>query len=148
MACSGFYCAIHVLSTGCPSEVHRPVDNARSYPFSEVPGVITTTYINELRNAVIAEAAARKVNVNWTTPASTSTKIDYGTGGQHILELLDSVLDSLGMIGGYNYSGIVQREHYDDIKNRVNALYRDCLCNGNCGLYNVCNCYGNCGCNY
>lgn len=148
MACRGFYCAVHVLSTGCPSEVHRPVDNARSYPFSEVPGVITTTYINELRDAVIAEAAARKVDVNWTTPASTSTKIDYGTGGQHILELLDSVLDSLGMIGGYNYSGIVQREHYDDIKNRVNALYRDCLCNGNCGLYNVCNCYGNCGCNY
>lgn len=148
MACRGNYCSWHTTATGCRAGVHRSADGSRSYSFSAVPGVITTTYINELRNAVIAEAAARGVNVNWTTPASANTKIDYGTGGQHILELLDGVLDSLGMVGGYNYTGIIRRAHYDDIKNRVNALYRDCICNGDCSLYTYCTCYNDCGCNY
>lgn len=148
MACRGNYCSWHTVTTGCETGTHRPVDNNRSYNFSSVPDVITSTYINELRSAVIAEAAARSVIVSNTTAASSETKIDYGTGGQHILLLLDQVLDQLGVSGGYNYSGVIKRDHYDDIKNRVNALYRDCICNGNCSLYTYCSCYNDCGCNY
>lgn len=48
----------------------------------------------------------------------------------------------------YTAGNKITKAHWTNLANKILALMRECLCNGDCGANTWCNCHNYCGCNY
>lgn len=152
MACAGNYCASHCYSYGCTRNYRAPRPSY-SYSFPAISDRPTAAFTTALRNAMNSELAARgsSVRVASGTVTTGTTKIAKFDNGTQILQNLSDCLEVLyGSSGSHNvsYTGNIVQWHFTDIRDRIQSIMRDCICNSDCGANAWCNCYNNCDCNY
>ena len=147
MACNGH-------SNSCPSHpsyIGPGTATSWTSPDPMTAGTkITTTYWNELRNAVDNETSRRNETWNVGEPGSRAV-------GDPIYEHYDNLRDQLYYLGATTRSAlndpnlndgyVVEAEETDGLRDATNELEVQCVCN--CAYSCTCNCnYCTCNCNY
>lgn len=113
--------------------------------------VISVAIHNELRNAVVNEIARRRRNY------SNANAQGVGSGDIINNERLKTLRNEIAALASWSLPSVVtdanmedgdyiQAEQYQALRDRLNVISNDCVCNCN---YCTCNCnYCTCNCNY
>jgi hypothetical protein len=176
MACKGSHCTNHCYSYGCGEGTHRAPSSGNLFTFDNIAkeGKITANFTKQLKTALNSELSTRtklrgypNQTVGFTDPTKDSN-ILAKTNAEVLVELKNKInaivthstyKAATGATGGdggtlptlndtYNAGTIVTLAHWSNIRDKILALMRECLCNGNCGYNSICSCYNDCGCNY
>ena len=91
--------------------------------------------INDIVNSSMYKTALSK-------PTGKTTKGDYPTSGGDGLSSTTVLNDT------YTAGSMFTSAHWNNIRNKILSLMRECLCNGDCGVNSFCGCHNDCGCNY
>lgn len=148
MACSSVNCASYCYSYGCGS-IHRGARPSYSYPFPDVGVESNAAFTNALRSAVASELAARQVGHGVASANVVTGTHDVAVvNGVQVLTDLRDCINAMVYCIGTVYTGDIYQWHVTEIRDRIQGLMRDCVCNSDCGANAWCTCYGDCGCNY
>ena len=156
MACSPHTCTNHNTGTStCSGHRTSCVGNKTTFTDTMSAGTaIKAIHINELRTSVATELTERKscAGGSWGTISTTVSGTSKNAGDeidkQHLMDISDAIKRVDGQTLTINSGAVMQASIVTLIRNRINNLEDDCLCNSDCSCNNVCSCYGNCGCNY
>lgn len=144
--CSSVNCHSHCYSYGCGGTYRAPRPSY-NYPFASEGDKPTANFINSIRSAVVSELSARGVGRTVANAATAKTNLISKTN----TELMTDLKNCINAMGGSIktvYTGIVKKSHGTELRDSIQTLMRDCVCNSDCGANAWCTCYGDCGCNY
>ena len=144
--CASVNCHSHCYSYGCGG-MYRAPRPSYNYPFASEGDIPTANFINSIRNAVISELGARGIGRGVANAATARANLISRTNTELMTDLKNCI-NAMGANIGTVYSGLVRKSHGIELRDNIQALMRDCVCNSDCGANAWCACYGDCGCNY
>lgn len=143
-------CDTQCYQHGCYSG-HRAARPSFSYNFPDLSDRPTATFTNALRTACNEELAARGsgVRVSGDNVVSRVTPIAKTT--VEVLTDLKNCINSMSpnyITTSYSAGTKISKSQWQEIRDKINVLMRDCICNSDCGGNLYCGCYNDCGCYY
>ena len=167
--CSGGYCSNQCTSNTCTGNIaaNEVWDYSTDEPFPDGVGndTIHDENVERLRASINDERVRRSLYPGWSYPAWTFSPTLTGSdeGGTSVIigqdasatnEALRQCKDAINNMSAglitvsFNDGSDVRSYHLRQMRDRLDNLRAECLCNGNCASRTYCSCKGDCGCDY
>lgn len=143
-------CDTQCYQYGC--SLHRAARPSYNYNFPDIGDRPTATFTNSLRAACNQELNERRI--------ATKVQSSNVVAGEHFIarntvEILTDLKNRINsMSPGYISTvytpgeTIITLSQWQEIRDKILKLMRDCLCHSDCGGNLYCGCFNDCGCYY
>ena len=142
-------CNTQCYSYGC--SLHRAARPSYNYPFPDVGDRPTAVFTNALRTACNQELNERRIAQLIRSDTVVAKETLVAKNNVEILADLKERINAMSpnyITTNYTKGTIISISQWTEIRDKIQNLMRDCLCNSDCGGNLWCGCYNDCGCYY
>lgn len=153
MACTPAYCSYNCYSDTCAVNAPACPTNATNFGADPVKGDVSfASHVNDLRISIDDERTTRR---GLADDFPSSVDSDNEIEEQHMVDMKDSINEMVAQTGDSTtvvitdtFSNLVSASEVTNLRDKINELREDCVCDSECGANSVCVCHGDCGNNY
>jgi len=154
MACTPAHCTSNCYSDTCATNAPACLTNETNFGTTLIKGItVLASHVNDLRLSIDDERTSRR---GFADDFPTSVDNDDIVEQQHAVDMKDSINEMIAAdpIGDprtpvtNTYSNLVSSGEVEILRDAINELRADCVCDSECGANSICTCHGDCGNNY